>query len=98
MQVATAPDGNGGVYRALQTSGCLDHMREHGVRYVDCYCVDNAAARVLDPVALGAFAEAGAQVGCRAVCKASPEEPVGGFATCAFATRPAAVYGLRCAV
>ncbi len=52
-QVAKAPDGNGGLYRALHNSGALQHMAAQGVECLDCYCVDNILARVGDPEYLG---------------------------------------------
>ncbi|KAI3911869.1 hypothetical protein MKW92_026130 [Papaver armeniacum] len=43
-KVAKSPDGNGGVYSALKTSRLLEDMAMRGVKYVDCYGVDNALA------------------------------------------------------
>jgi UDP-N-acetylglucosamine/UDP-N-acetylgalactosamine diphosphorylase len=83
LQMATAPDGNGGVYKALKRTGMLQHMRSHGVRYVDCYSVDNAAARICEPAFVGACVERDAQVGARVVAKATPDERVGVFVQCA---------------
>lgn len=77
---AMSPDGNGGVYVALARAGVLDDMAAHGVEAVDCYCVDNALARLGDPVFAGFCAERGVECGARVVAKASPEEKVGVFA------------------
>jgi UDP-N-acetylglucosamine/UDP-N-acetylgalactosamine diphosphorylase len=82
LQIATAPDGNGGVYRALVTSGALSHMQTNGVKALDCCSVDNAAARVVDPLFIGACAAVDAQLGARVVAKAFPDEKVGIFARC----------------
>jgi UDP-N-acetylglucosamine/UDP-N-acetylgalactosamine diphosphorylase len=82
VQLAIAPDGNGGVYLALEASGCLQHMQDHGIEGIDCCSVDNAAARVLDPLCLGAFHSSGVSVGSRVLSKAYPEEAVGVFARC----------------
>ena len=82
MQAARAPDGNGGVYAALQRSEALNNMRQHGVLYVDCYSVDNAAARIADPTFIGACVASGAELGARVVAKATPGERVGVFARC----------------
>ena len=82
LQVATAPDGNGGVYKALVASGALNHMQQRGIEHLDCYCVDNALARVGDPAFIGACASSRAQLGAKVVAKLSPEERVGVFARC----------------
>ncbi|GAX81228.1 hypothetical protein CEUSTIGMA_g8660.t1 [Chlamydomonas eustigma] len=79
-RIAKAPDGNGGIYRALQRSGLLNKMCEEGVECLDVYCVDNALARIADPLFLGYCHSRGAEVGARVVSKAYPEEKVGVFA------------------
>ncbi len=62
-QVAKAPDGNGGLYRALHTSGALDKMTKAGVEAIDVYCVDNSLSRLGDPEFVGACYSQGAEVG-----------------------------------
>ncbi|KAK9152184.1 hypothetical protein Syun_010493 [Stephania yunnanensis] len=81
-KVAKAPDGNGGVYSALKTSKLLEDMAMRGVRYVDCYGVDNALVRVADPTFLGYFIEKGVTAAAKVVRKAYPQERVGVFVRC----------------
>ena len=81
-RVSVAPDGNGGLYRALKASGALEDLRRRGVRGVDCYCVDNALAQFLDPEFLGYCDVNKAEVAARAVPKRGAEERVGVFAKC----------------
>ena len=71
---------------ALRTSGALRHMRARGVRCMDCCSVDNAAARLGDPLFLGACILQGADLGARTLAKASPTEKVGVFARYTFMT------------
>ncbi|KAG2490778.1 hypothetical protein HYH03_010701 [Edaphochlamys debaryana] len=79
--LAKAPDGNGGVYLSLARSGVLDALAAAGVEALDCYCVDNALARLGDPRFVGyCHGVARADVGARVVAKAHPEEKVGVFA------------------
>lgn len=78
---ALSPDGNGGVYPALAYCGVLEDMRARGIKALDCYCVDNALARVGDPIFAGMCAERDVDCGARVVAKAGPEEKVGVFAT-----------------
>jgi len=63
QKVAKAPDGNGGLYRALHTSGALSAMQAAGVEALDVYCVDNSLARLGDPEFVGACYSRGAEVG-----------------------------------
>ncbi|KAL1833869.1 hypothetical protein DCAR_0104003 [Daucus carota subsp. sativus] len=78
-RVAKAPDGNGGVYSALKYSRLLDDMTMRGVKYLDCYGVDNALVRVADPTFLGYFIDKGVATAAKVVRKAYPQEKVGVF-------------------
>lgn len=78
-KVARAPDGNGGVYSALKTTRLLEDMAMRGVRYLDCYGVDNALVRVADPTFLGYFIDKGVAAAAKVVRKAYPQEKVGVF-------------------
>ena len=78
--IAASPDGNGGLYAALVSSGALDRMEARGARFADVVCVDNALASPGEPAFVGACVSAGASVGCRAVRRERPEEKVGVFA------------------
>ncbi|XP_030550036.2 UDP-N-acetylglucosamine diphosphorylase 1 [Rhodamnia argentea] len=78
-RVAKAPDGNGGVYTALKTSKLLEDMASRGIKYLDCYGVDNALVRVADPTFLGYFMDKGVDAAAKVVRKAYPQEKVGVF-------------------
>ncbi|KAF1876294.1 hypothetical protein Lal_00029641 [Lupinus albus] len=77
--VAKAPDGNGGVYSALKSTKLLDDMASKGIKYIDCYGVDNALVRVADPAFLGYFIDKGVAAAAKVVRKAYPQEKVGVF-------------------
>eukprot|EP00246_Nothoceros_aenigmaticus_P005204 TRINITY_DN17094_c0_g1_i1.p1 TRINITY_DN17094_c0_g1~~TRINITY_DN17094_c0_g1_i1.p1 ORF type:complete len:482 (+),score=72.96 TRINITY_DN17094_c0_g1_i1:287-1732(+) len=79
FKVARAPDGNGGIYTALKNSKSIETMTKSGVKYVDCYSVDNALVRVADPIFLGYFIEKGVSWASKVVNKAFPQEKVGVF-------------------
>ncbi|KAJ0693942.1 putative nucleotidyltransferase [Helianthus annuus] len=79
FQVAKAPDGNGGVYSALKYSRLLEDMSTRGVKYLDCYGVDNALVRVGDPTFLGYFIDKGVASAAKVVRKAYPQEKVSVF-------------------
>lgn len=60
--LAEAPDGNGGVFEALNRSGALRRMKERGVVGFHVLAVDNALAKPADPTFLGFAVSADAQV------------------------------------
>lgn len=76
-KVAIAPDGNGGIYAAVQNKGIIKSLKERGILYSHCYCVDNCLARVADPVFIGYSVSKGTDCGVKVVRKSAPEEPVG---------------------
>ena len=80
-RLALVPDGNGGCFRALSRSGCLDWLESRGVHYVFLYGVDNILVKVCDPAFLGALAcNPQLASASKVVSKRSPEEKVGIFA------------------
>ncbi|KAI8988208.1 UDP-N-acetylglucosamine diphosphorylase [Mycotypha africana] len=76
-KLAVAPDGNGGIYGALHKEGVIKSLKERGIRYSHCYCVDNCLARVADPAFIGYCASRNTDCGIKVVPKSHPEEPVG---------------------
>jgi len=71
------PDGHGGSLTALRASGVLEELERRGVDTIFYYQVDNPLVRICDPVYLGFHDAAHAEVSCKVVRKADPEEKVG---------------------
>lgn len=83
-KVSTAPDGNGGLYRALRTpynkgqpETVVSDLEKRGIKYLHAYGVDNCLVKVGDPVFLGVCLEQGVQAGVKVVKKENPKESVG---------------------
>lgn len=77
--LALSPDGNGGVFAALLEKGVLDDMRARGVEFVFFCGIDNALARVCDPLFLGFAKASGLEGASKSVLKTDPEEKAGAF-------------------
>ncbi|CAH0513930.1 unnamed protein product [Peronospora belbahrii] len=76
-KLATAPDGNGGIYKAMKSSGALARLQACGVKYLHVFSVDNALCKVADPTFIGYCIDKQADCGNKVVWKAQPDERVG---------------------
>ena len=77
LQVAVAPDGNGGIYQALLMSNARTDMRKRRIEHVHAYCVDNCLVKVADPVFIGFAASKDVDIATKVVRKRNAKEPVG---------------------
>ncbi|KAJ1532235.1 hypothetical protein ONE63_000852 [Megalurothrips usitatus] len=76
-RLSKAPDGNGGLYRAMRNRGVLDDIEKRGITSLHSHSVDNVLVTVADPVFIGYSSLKNASCGVKVVPKAYPAEPVG---------------------
>jgi UDP-N-acetylglucosamine/UDP-N-acetylgalactosamine diphosphorylase len=70
MSLAMAPDGNGGIFNALQRTGALSDMASRGVAHLHIYGIDNVLTKAADPTFIGLCLDRQAQCGNK-VCDSS---------------------------
>ncbi len=75
--VCKAACGNGLWYRELVDAGCRALLEREGIEWLSVVSVDNVLQKFIDPVFLGAVAEAGAVSGAKVVKKSRPDEKTG---------------------
>jgi UDP-N-acetylglucosamine pyrophosphorylase len=74
-----APDGNGGIFNALDNRGIIEHMKANGIKTLAIGNVDNILIPMIDAVPLVLMQEKGIELLSRSFMKPSPEGKWGVF-------------------
>ena len=75
--IAMAPSGTGGIYQALHKGNILERMKQKGITHLHYINVDNPLNDLVDPVFIGQHLFEEAEMSCKVVEKADPQEKVG---------------------
>jgi UDP-N-acetylglucosamine/UDP-N-acetylgalactosamine diphosphorylase len=76
-QIALSPNGNGGIFDALEQHGILADMKQRGLKHCHIYGVDNVLVKVADPTFIGFASDKNIQCVNKVVLKEDPSEKVG---------------------
>lgn len=74
--ILTAPNGNGGVFEAMQEAGLYRYMEEANITHLFINNIDNVLVKVLDPLLCGIAIQTSADVTTKTI-EAKPFESVG---------------------
>jgi len=75
--VSLAPGGNGAIYGEMKNRGVLEHMKKHGVKYINLGPVDNVLFKLADPISLGYMVKNSFDIVSHYLKKRSADEKVG---------------------
>lgn len=76
-KICESPDGNGGLYKALNDNGIVKDFEAKGIKHIHMYCVDNCLVKVGDPVFIGYAIDQEKDLCTKVVRKRSANESVG---------------------
>lgn len=72
-------DGHGGVFAALESSGCYGDMLKRGIKWVFIGGIDNVLLKLCDPLLIGFAETSGAKIAAKSLIKRDAKEGVGVF-------------------
>lgn len=76
-KICESPDGNGGLYKALELNGILADFDKKGIKHLHMYCVDNSLVKVADPLFIGFAINKNLKLATKVVRKRDATESVG---------------------
>jgi len=76
-KISVAPDGHGGLLRAMFKNNILEDMEKRGIDYIFYFQVDSPLTQVCDPVFIGNHVLNGAEISAKTVYKSDAYEKLG---------------------
>lgn len=76
-KILKTPNGNGGWYSSLKSSGLNRVIEKEGIEWLNVFGVDNVLQKICDPAFIGATVISGCACSSKVVKKACAEEKVG---------------------
>ena len=76
-EILRSPDGNGGIFSALGTSGAIEDMESRGVKYVFICGIDNCLVKMADPLFVGFTVLSKVPATAKSFLKRTPGEKAG---------------------
>lgn len=90
-KICESPDGNGGLYKAMEVNGILQDFDRKGIKHLHMYCVDNSLVKVADPVFIGFAMAKKLDLATKVVRKRDANESVGLIVLDEKANRPCVI-------
>lgn len=87
--IIEVPDGNGGIYEAMEKNGVTKDLKDKNIKYVLTCNIDNILANLADTVYIGFTEKNNALISSKSILKKNAKERVGAF--CIKDNRPAIV-------
>lgn len=78
-EIFMAPDGNGGIFKALGDNAIIEHMKNNGIKYLAIGNVDNILIHMVDPIIIGLMKQKNVELASKSFMKPSPDGKWGAY-------------------
>lgn len=78
-KIFMAPDGNGGIFKALGDNAIIKHMKNNGIKYLAIGNVDNILIHMVDPIVVGLMEKNNIELTSKSFMKPTPDGKWGVF-------------------
>lgn len=78
-EIFMAPDGNGGIFKALGDNKIIEQMQKNGIQYLAIGNVDNILIHMIDPIIVGLMKEKDVELASKSFMKPTPDGKWGAY-------------------